>query len=145
MLSKISLRLKLSDFINTDIEQTVMDMINGAHIKLNSSILLYLWYNEDELALSELKTFLMKWESKLHFKTIVTSSSKMISANFIWYDIIPDEYYDEYYIERSNRRYAYRYFYKTDILNGLKEFYKCAKFIITDKPPRKQKRNDYEG
>jgi hypothetical protein len=83
----------------------------------------------------------MKWDSKLHFKTIVTSNSKMSNANFIWYDIIPDEYYTE----RLNRRFAYKYFYKTDILNGLKEFYKCAKFIISDKPPRKQKRNDYEG
>ena len=61
MLSKISLRLKLSDFINTDIEQNVMDMINDAHLKLNSAILLYLWYDEDELPLSELKIFLMKW------------------------------------------------------------------------------------
>jgi|TARA_B100001964_G_scaffold208733_1_gene241619 hypothetical protein len=141
MLSKISLRLKLSDFINTDIEQTVMDMINAAHLKLNSAVILYLWYDEDELSLTELKTFLMKWDSKLHFKTIVTSNSKMSNANFIWYDIIPDEYYTE----RLNRRFAYKYFYKTDILNGLKEFYKCAKFIISDKPPRKQKRNDYEG
>ena len=32
MLSKISLRLKLSDFINADIEQEVMNKINDAHI-----------------------------------------------------------------------------------------------------------------
>ena len=43
MMPKVSLRLKLSDFINTDIEQEVMNKINDAHTKLSITVLLYLW------------------------------------------------------------------------------------------------------
>ena len=72
MLSKISLRLKLTDFINTDIEQTVMDMINEAHNKLSCAILLFLWFEEGEISGKDLKEFLIRWEDKLSFKTVVT-------------------------------------------------------------------------
>ena len=38
MLSKVSLRLKLSDFINTDIEQEVIKKINKSSLKLDQLI-----------------------------------------------------------------------------------------------------------
>ena len=41
MLSKISLRLKLSDFINSDIEDEVMKKINNVHSELHATVLLY--------------------------------------------------------------------------------------------------------
>ena len=44
MLSKVSLRLKLSDFINTDIEEKVMNKVNHAHNEFNITVLLYLWF-----------------------------------------------------------------------------------------------------
>ena len=47
MLSKVSLRLKLSDFINTEFEESVMNMINTIHKELSVSILLYLWFDEE--------------------------------------------------------------------------------------------------
>ena len=31
------------------------------------------------------------------------------------------------------------------ILKGLDEFHRCAKFCTSDKPPKRQKRNDYES
>ena len=71
MLSKISLRLKLSDFINTDIEQEVMEKVNAVHTELHITVSLYLWFEEDEISSKDLKEFLMKWEDKLSFKTIV--------------------------------------------------------------------------
>ena len=71
MLSKISLRVKLSDFINTDIEQEVMKKINTVHSKLHTTVLLYLWFEEDEITSKNLKDFLMRWEDKLTFKTVV--------------------------------------------------------------------------
>ena len=55
MLSKISLRLKLSDFINTDMEEAVMNKVNGIHSELSVTVLLYLWFEEDEIDSKELK------------------------------------------------------------------------------------------
>ena len=40
MLSKVSLRLKLSDFIDTDIEEEVINKINQTNYDLNIVILL---------------------------------------------------------------------------------------------------------
>ena len=57
MISKVSLRLKLSDFINTDIEQNVMTIINEAHKELKVVVLLYLWYEEGEIKSVDLKDF----------------------------------------------------------------------------------------
>ena len=71
MMPKVSLRLKLSDFINTDIEQEVMERINNIHSELHTTVLLYLWFVEDEISSKDLKKFLMKWEDKLTFKTVV--------------------------------------------------------------------------
>ena len=44
MMPKVSLRLKLSDYINTDIEQEVIKKINNIHKELHTTILLYLWF-----------------------------------------------------------------------------------------------------
>ena len=49
MLSKVSLRLKLSDFINTNIEENVMNRINQIHSELHVIVSLYLWFEEDEI------------------------------------------------------------------------------------------------
>ena len=42
-------------------------------------------------------------------------------------------------------RFQYIYNKKEDILKGLDEFHKCATFCTSEKPPKKQKRNDYES
>ena len=70
MLSKCSLRLKLSDFINTDIENQIMEKINQIHDELNAAVLLYLWYEDGEVKSIDLKNFLVKWDDKLQFKTV---------------------------------------------------------------------------
>ena len=44
MISKTTLRLKLSDFINTDLEKFVMEKVDSIHNELNIAILLYLWF-----------------------------------------------------------------------------------------------------
>jgi|TARA_B100001079_G_C16301925_1_gene465875 hypothetical protein len=139
MLSKISLRLKLTDFINTDIEQTVMDMINEAHNKLSCAILLFLWFEEGDFTGKDLKEFLIRWEDKLSFKTVVTQGHTVKYGDFIYFDITPvtaKEY--------SHKRFTYYYIDSNKILNGLKHFYDITKFTTSNKSPRKQKRNDYE-
>ena len=59
MLSKLSLRLKLSDFINTEFEPTIMEKINRIHNELHIAVMLYLWFDEDEINSTDLKKFLM--------------------------------------------------------------------------------------
>ena len=139
MLSKCSLRLKLFDFINTDIENQVMEKINQAHAELNTIILLYLWYEEGEIKSVDLKDFLVKWEDKLQFKTIIKQSHTIRPNEFIFWDIIPVD-------APSNEwcRFTYNYVNKENILEGLKKFSEYTKFITTDKPVKRQKRNDYE-
>ena len=139
MMPKVSLRLKLSDFINSDIEEEVMKKINTVHSKLHTTVLLYLWFEEGEINSKDLKEFLMKWEDKLSFKTVVKRGHDISFSDFIWFDIVPAN------ISTSSRnRFRYQYIDCNKVLDGLQEFYNVAKFTTSDKPAKKQKRNDYE-
>ncbi len=130
-------RMKLSDFIDTEYEDEIMELINNVHKDLQSFILLHLWYNEGDNI--KLKDFLMRWEDKLHFKTVVKEGTNVTSDEFIFFDILPK---GEKQADWS--RFSYRYENKKSIVNGLKELYNCVKFITSDKPTKRQKRNDYE-
>ena len=139
MMPKVSLRLKLSDFINTDIEQEVIEKINKVHNELQITVLLYLWFEESEINSKDLKEFLMKWEDKLSFKTVVKQGFYISTSEFIWFDIVPVN------IPTSSRnRFRYQYSESNKILDGLQEFYNVTKFTTSDKPEKRQKRNDYE-
>lgn len=139
MKNKLSLRLKLSDFINSEIESNVMKQINKIHNELDVAVLLYLWFDNDEIKGTELKDFLVRWEDKLSFRTVVNQSSIIKTNDFIWFDIAPLN------ISKSSRkRFQFNYLENKQILQGLKEFYNVAKFTTTEKPIKKQKRNDYE-
>ena len=139
MMPKVSLRLKLSDFINTDIEQEVIKKINNIHKELHTTILLYFWFEGGEINSKDLKEFLMKWEDKLSFKTVVKQGFYINTSEFIWFDIIPINTPSSPY-----KRFEYQYSDSSKILDGLQEFYNVAKFTTSDKPAKKQKRNDYE-
>ena len=130
-------RIKLSDFIDTEYEDDVMNSISKVHSDLQSLILLHLWYNEGDDV--KLKDFLMRWEDKLHFKTVVKQGTDMTSDEFVFFDILPIEEKHEVW-----SRFTYQYGDKANIVNGLKELYDCVKFITSDKPNKRQKRNDYE-
>ena len=132
-------RMKLSDFIDTDIESDVMEMMDKTHTDLKTTIFLNLWYENDEISSSNLKDFLIRWEDKLHFRTKVTQNSEVPHGEFIFYDIVPKGYKD-------NERYRFKYEYVSNskIIDGLKQLYDCLKFITSDKPNKRQKRNDYE-
>jgi hypothetical protein len=138
-MSRVSLRLKLSDFINSDIEKVVMDKVNDIHNDLNITVLLYLWFDEDEINSTNLKKFLMSWEDKLSFRTIVKQGCKLSADQFVWFDIIPTNV-----ASNLRNRFQYSYSESNKILDGLDEFYNITKFTISDKPTKRQKRNDYE-
>ena len=139
MTTKLSLRLKLSDFINSEIESKIMDKINDIHNELHIAVLLNLWFEDGEIKNKDLKEFLMRWEDKLSFKTIVKQGSNIKTNDFIWFDIIPSGLH-----YTSNKRFQFTYSNTNSILNGLEEFYNVAKFTTSEKPIKKQKRNDYE-
>ena len=140
MMSRVSLRLKLSDFINSDIEKVVMDKVNDIHNDLNITVLLYLWFDEDEINSTNLKKFLMSWEDKLSFRTIVKQGCKLSADQFVWFDIIPMQVSDS----DISKRFSYRYMNSNKLLDGLQEFYNVTKFTTSEKPIKRQKRNDYE-
>ena len=139
MTTKLSLRLKLTDFINTEIESKVMEKINDIHNELHIAVLLNLWFEDGEIKNKDLKEFLIRWEDKLSFKTIVKQGSNIKTNDFIWFDIIPSGLH-----YTSNKRFQFTYSNTNSILNGLEEFYNVAKFTTSEKPIKKQKRNDYE-
>ena len=140
MLSKLSLRLKLSDFINTEFEPTIMEKINRIHNELHIAVLLHLWFDDDEITNETLKDFLMRWEDKLSFKTVVKQGHQLQINDYIFFDIIPTNIPDS----DISKRFTYKYKDVNMILNGLKEFYNVTKFTTSDKPMKRQKRNDYE-
>ena len=105
MLSKVSLRLKLSDFINTDIEEKVMNIVNHAHTELSVTVLLYLWFEEGEVTNKDLKEFLMRWEDKLTFKTVVKQGNKLRSNDYIFFDIKPTNVSDRGVFKRFTYNY----------------------------------------
>ena len=143
-----ALRIKLSDFLNDPMEHLVIDKIN--EINKVRTFKLQLWYDEGELTPADLKSFIEKYESLLHYKTTIKPNRDPDRAQFTWYNII---HKDDGIID-----FPLRFQYVHDsgwrlggVLKGLEEFSGCLKFITSPKPPRqdkqikrKQKRNDYE-
>ena len=141
-----ALRLKLSDFINTEYESLVIDRINEAN--KTHTFKLQLWYDEGEVTSKDLKLFMEKYESLLHYKTTIRPNRAVDRSQFTWYDIIHEEDIEEGY------PYRFRFVGSEDrltcVFQGIENFKSCLLFITSDKPSkqekpkRKQKRNDYE-
>ena len=132
--------MNLSHFLNKPFEEDVIKKLGDAH---NDSVKYYLtlWYEDGSLTPAKLKDFIKKYESRLFFKTRIKVGNDLKFNDFIWYDII-----DANNANKSNRvRFQYTYYSEENILKGLDEFHKCAKFCSSEKPPKKQKRNDYES
>ena len=143
-----ALRLKLSDFINDPLEHLVVDKIHDIY-KIHT-FKLQLWYDEGEVKPAELKSFIEKYESILHYKTTIRPNRVADHAQFTWYNIIHGD--------DKEQKYPCRFQYEHGsgwrlggVLDGLEQFKETLKFVISDKPSRddrppkrKQKRNDYE-
>ena len=143
-----ALRLKLSDFLNDPLEHLVVDKIHEVY-KVHT-FKLQLWYDEGEVVAKDLKSFIEKYESILHYKTTIRPNRVADHAQFTWYNIIHND--------DKEQKYPCRFQYEHEsgwrlggVLDGLEQFKETLKFIISpkpsrdDRPPkRKQKRNDYE-
>ena len=143
-----ALRIKLSDFINDPLEHLVIDKIN--EINKVRTFKLQLWYDEGELTPADLKSFIEKYESLLHYKTTIKPNRKLDRAQFTWYNII---HKDDKIIDFPLRfQYEHECGWRlSGVLKGLEQFRDCLKFVTSPKPARqekpmkrKQKRNDYE-
>jgi hypothetical protein len=143
-----ALRLKLSDFINDPLEHLVVDKIN--EVNDIHTFKLQLWYDEGEVKASDLKSFMKKYESLLHYKTTIRPNRDADHAQFTWYNIIHKDDKDLKYPCRF--QYEHESGWKlSGVLNGLEQFKNTLKFVTSEKPSRddrppkrKQKRNDYE-
>ena len=137
---KITLRLNLSDFLNKSHEEEVINKLEEIH---NDSIVYYLtlWYEDGSISPEDLKRFLVDYESRLHFKTTIKVGDEIKKNDFIWYDIISRKD-----VNISDRiRFQYTYSSEEHTVKGLEEFHRCAVFCLSEKPQKKQKRNDYES
>ena len=73
-------------------------------------------------------------------KTKIVVDNKLKPNDFIWYDITKkDDINHEQQI-----RFQYVFSNQKQIFEALNNFHSTAKFCLSDKPTKKQKRNDYE-
>tara|TARA_Y100000114_G_C11548320_1_gene225971 strand:+ start:90 stop:506 length:417 start_codon:yes stop_codon:yes gene_type:complete len=136
---KLSLRMDLGSFINTDIEEEVLDKLESIH-KDDLKYYLTLWYRDGSITSEDINKFLRKYENKLHLKTKIVVDNKLKPNDFIWYDITKkDDINHEQQI-----RFQYVFSNQKQIFEALNNFHSTAKFCLSDKPTKKQKRNDYE-
>mgnify|MGYP001474286318 FL=1 len=85
------------------------------------------------------------WDGLPHsnYKSIVRPTFFDLQRDFIWYDVIPKHKYDEY--GPNYYRFATHYVNDEGISSGIKRCREIWDFIQTDKPVKKQKRNDDEN
>tara|TARA_Y100000361_G_scaffold148784_1_gene162122 strand:+ start:44 stop:457 length:414 start_codon:yes stop_codon:yes gene_type:complete len=136
MIRVIKLRLKLSDFIDTDLEKIIMERIKAIENDLQIRIILYFWLGDENI---DLKSFYERWKDDLSIKTIIKNDSSLRANEFIYFDIAP---HDVDY--NSNVRFQAKYKFIEEIPMLLNSFYEVTKFTTAEKNKKPQKRNDYE-
>ena len=129
--------MKLSDFINTEHEEKIMNKYSEVNNNYHVASMLYLWF-EDGDDITTLKEFISRWEKKLSIQTKIKNSSSISKNDQLFFDIKPTS------LPTSRARFTFSYSDSKQILDGLCELDKILKFITEDKPTKTQKRNDYE-
>ena len=136
---KLSLRMDLSSFINTDYEKDVINKLDKIH-KDDIKYYLTLWYRDGTISSDDIQKFLVQYENDLHLKTKIVVDNKLHKNDFIWYDITRKEDINH----EQQIRFQYVFDGKKQLFDGIDNFHSTAKFCLSDKPIKKQKRNDYE-
>ncbi len=132
-----SLRLYLPDVI--DAEDAVFEKLSEISKQINAGRI-YFW-TDVEIEAKVLKSFVERYESYEHtnLKSVIRNKFFDTLSEFIWFDIYPLHLPTPTYY-----RFAYRYLMNDAILDGLNKFQEIYQFVSTDKPIKKQKRNDGE-
>ena len=136
MTRVINIRLKLSDFIDTDLEKTIMDRIKKIENDLHVKIIIYFWIDDSNV---NIKSFYDRWKDSLSVKTVIKNGEDLKANEHIFFDIAPNNI--KY---SSNVRIQAKYDIIEQIPAILLQFYDVAKFTTSDKNIKPQKRNDYE-
>ena len=136
---KLSLRMDLSDFINESYEKDTITKLEEIY-KDGIKYYLTLWYRDGAIKPEDINKFLVKYEKNLHLKTKIVVDNKLHKNDFIWFDITRREDVNH----EQQIRFQYVYDDKKQLFEGLNQFHKAAKFCLSDKPTKRQKRNDYE-
>ena len=124
---KISLRLKIDDFIQEPLYSMVMDMLSESEPMIKVPIN-YVFYYE-KLKTNQLKKFIKDAEDKLKNTTFIKRSD-MTQYDHVWFDIRKKEY-------ELQSFYAFEYNENNvDIVLGISEFRKAAKFVTSEKPKK---------
>ncbi len=132
--------MNLSHFLNKKFEEQVINKLEKIH-KDSIKYYLTLWYEDGSVKSDDVKRFILDYEKRLHFKTNIKVGDDLGPNDFVWFDII-----DAGNVNKTNRvRFQYTYNKEDGILDGLNEYHKCAKFCTSEKPPKRQKRNDNES
>ena len=139
-MMKVNVRMNLLHFLNKPYEKDVIDKLS--EISADSIVFyLRLWYRDGTISTKDLKKFLLEYESSLHFKTNIRVGNNLKPGDFVWFNIVDNDNANK--LDRV--RFEYIYYNEEQILKGLDEFHKCAKFSTSEKPSKIQKRNDYES
>ena len=138
----ITARFYLPDLIGEkDLIEEINNTLKPMHIKS-----IYFWYEKKELDSRDVVEFSEIWDGLPHsnYKSIVRPTFFDLQRDFIWYDVIPKHKYDEY--GPNYYRFATHYVDNGGISRGVKRCREIWDFIqTTDKPVKKQKRNDDEN
>ena len=131
----ITARFYLPDLIGKlDLLEEINDTLQPMHVKS-----IYFWYEKKELDSRDVVMFSDMWDGLPHsnYKSILRPTFFDLQRDFIWYDIMPKDKYEEYkpnyYVDNGG------------ISRGVKRCREIWDFIQTDKPTKKQKRNDDEN
>ena len=136
---KISLRMDLSSFIDTEYEKDIINKLDEIH-KDDIKYYTTLWYRDGAVSPEDINKFLLKYEKKLHLKTKIVVDNKLKPNDFIWYDITKRDDINH----KQQIRFQHVFNNTKQLFEALNNFHSTAKFCLSDKPAKKQKRNDYE-
>ena len=84
---KISLRMDLSSFINTDYEKDIINKLDKIH-KDDIKYYLTLWYRDGSISSEDIQKFLVKYENDLHLKTKIVVDNKLHKNDFLLSQIL---------------------------------------------------------
>ena len=143
-LGKISIRMKLDDFTNEEVEKEILQELENIQKISNGIVELRLWFDDKKDNSFDLGKILESMEEAHHWKTSIKAVSKMKSSDYVWFDV---RCVEDLNALNGNFRFQYRYHEPSQIATGLSKFSEAIRFF-KDKPPkekkveRKQKRND---
>ena len=129
--------MKLSDFINTEHEEKIMNKYSEVNSNYHVASMLYLWFENDD-DITNLKEFISRWEKKLSIQTKIKNGSSIGKNDWLFFDIKPTS------LKTGRARFSFSYSDSKQIFDGLCELDRILKFITEDKPTKIQTRNDYE-